>query len=61
MSYLPEPSPIYQKGTLLTAKTNPTVTLKVERYYQHIYYCSVVNSALHKQLVYFNRELNPPA
>jgi hypothetical protein len=61
MSYIPEPITIYPKGTIVTTKIDPTVTLKVERYYQRIYYCSLVNSPLQKQLAYFNRELTSSA
>jgi hypothetical protein len=60
MSYLPEPIAIYPKGTIVTTKADPTVALKVERYYNRIYYCSSVNSPLTKQVVYYNRELTQP-
>lgn len=57
MSYLPEPLSIYPKGTIVSTKTEPPVSLKVERYYQRIYYCSIINSPLIKNLAYFDREL----
>jgi hypothetical protein len=58
MSYIPEPLSIYPKGTIVTTKLNPTVALKVERYYNRIYYCSLVSNPQNKQLAYFNRELD---
>ena len=51
---------IYKVGTLITAKTDPGVKLKIERYYQRIYYCSVVAAPEQKHFVYFERELLPP-
>ena len=51
---------IYKAGTIITAKIDPLLKLKIERYYQRIYYCSVVDSPQQKQLAYFERELMPP-
>jgi hypothetical protein len=50
----------YEVGTLITARANPNLKLKIERYYQRIYYCSMVISPREKHLVYFERELMPP-
>jgi len=50
---------IYKAGTLITAKADPLLQLKIERYYQRIYYCSVVDAPQRKHLVYFERELIP--
>jgi len=49
----------YKAGTPITAKINPLLKLKIERYYQRIYYCSVVGAPQHKHLVYFENELVP--
>lgn len=51
---------IYKPGTHITAKAYPLLKLKIERYYQRIYYCSVVDAPKQKHLVYFERELVPP-
>jgi hypothetical protein len=59
MSYQTNSDNIYPEGTLVTAKVYPSLTLKVVRYYQRIYYCAVVGHEDRKHLVYFERELNP--
>ena len=51
---------IYKAGSLITAKAYPLEKLKIERYYQRIYYCSIVDAPQQKHLVYFERELVPP-
>ena len=51
---------IYKAGTFITAKAYPLLKLKIERYYQRIYYCSIVDAPQLKHLVYFERELVPP-
>ena len=51
---------IYKAGTYITAKAYPLLKLKIEHYYQRIYYCSVVDAPKQKHLVYFERELVPP-
>jgi len=51
---------IYKAGTLIVAKVNPLLKLKIERYHKRIYYCSVVGAPQHKHLVYFERELVAP-
>ena len=50
----------YKEGALITAKENPTLQLKITKYYQRIYYCAVVGDEQRKQLVYFQHELIPP-
>ena len=52
---------IYKAGSIITAKADPLVKLKIERYYQRIYYCSVVDAPQQKHFAYFERELVPPA
>jgi hypothetical protein len=51
---------IYKAGTIITAKVDPLLKLKIERYYQRIYYCSVVDAPHQKYFAYFERELVPP-
>ena len=51
---------IYKAGTIITAKVDPLLKLKIERYYQRIYYCSVVDAPEQKHFAYFERELVPP-
>lgn len=51
---------IYKEGTIITAKIDPLVKLKIERYYQRIYYCSVVDAPEQKPFAYFERELVHP-
>jgi hypothetical protein len=60
MSYQTNTDNIYAEGTIITAKQNPTLQLKITKYYQRIYYCSAVGDETRKQLVYFERELIPP-
>lgn len=61
MSYRTNSDNIYPEGTLLTAKADPSLQLRVEKYYQRIYYCAVVGDEDKKQLAYFERELAAPA
>jgi hypothetical protein len=61
MSYQTNSDNIYPEGALVTAKVYPSVTLKVVKYHQRIYYCAVVGAENRKPLVYFERELNPLA
>jgi hypothetical protein len=51
---------IYPEGTFLTAKALPEQKLVVTKYYQRIYYCSIVGQPDHKQLAYYEHELIPP-
>ncbi|HYC87056.1 MAG TPA: hypothetical protein VEB86_17605 [Chryseosolibacter sp.] len=61
MSYQTNSDNIYQEGTLISAKENPSLALKIIAYKQRIYYCSVVGDEARKQLVYFERELISPS
>ncbi|HEY0654377.1 MAG TPA: hypothetical protein VGD65_14655 [Chryseosolibacter sp.] len=60
MSYQTNEDNIYAVGTFITAKEAPAVRLEITRYYQRIYYCSVVGSEAAKRKVYFERELVAP-
>lgn len=61
MSYRTNSDNIYAAGTLITAVENPGLQLKIRKYYQRIYYCTVVSDVGRKELAYFERELIPPA
>ena len=61
MSYKTNTDNIYKEGTLITAKTNPGLKLRIMKYYQRIYYCAVVGDAARKHLTYFENDLIPPA
>ena len=61
MRYRPNFDNTFQEGTVITAKSDPGVKLVIMKYYQRIYYCSVVGDANHKPLTYFERELIPPS
>jgi hypothetical protein len=52
---------IYQEGSFVTAKVNPELKLKIERYFKRIYYCSIVSEPGKKNLPYFERELIGPS
>lgn len=60
MSYRTNSDNIYPEGILIEAKENPSLKLKIVKYYQRIYYCAVVGNEDRKQLAYFERELIPP-
>ena len=60
MSYRIINDNLYKEGSILTAKENPELDLIITRYFQRIYYCDVIGKPGNKQLVYFERELNPP-
>lgn len=49
-----------RRGIFITAKENPSLRLKIKKYYQRIYYCEVVGDEQRKQLAYFERELISP-
>jgi hypothetical protein len=51
---------IYKEGTIISAKVDPSLKLKITKYYQRIYYCAVVGDESRKELAYFERELMPP-
>ena len=52
---------IYAEGSLITAKNNPSLRLKIITYNQRIYYCAAVGDEGGKQLAYYERELILPA
>lgn len=60
MSYRTNEDNIYSVGIIVAAKEAPNVKLEITKYYQRIYYCSVVGDGTAKQKVYFERELIPP-
>jgi hypothetical protein len=51
---------IYQEGTIVSAKVDPTLKLIIKKYCQRIYYCSVVDHPEQNKFAYFERELIPP-
>jgi hypothetical protein len=51
---------IYKEGTIITARVDPGLKLKIIHYYQRIYYCANVDHPERKQLVYFEHELAAP-
>jgi hypothetical protein len=61
MSYRTNSDNIYAEGTLVTAKVNPSLTLKIMKYYQRTYYCAVIGDEDRKHLAYFERELAQPS
>jgi hypothetical protein len=60
MSYHTNADNIYAEGAVVTAKENPTLQLKIIKYYQRIYYCAIIGDESKKQLAYFERELISP-
>lgn len=60
MRYQANTENIHPDGTLIRAKENPSVQLKIMKYYGQIYYCAIVGDEERKQLVYFARELMLP-
>jgi hypothetical protein len=48
---------IYQEGSFVYARADPSLKLKIEKYLKRIYYCSVADEPARKHLVYFEREL----
>jgi len=61
MSYRTNSDNIYAEGTLITAKVNPSLKLKIVKYYQRTYYCAVVGDEDGRHLAYFERELVQPS
>lgn len=51
---------IYQEGSYITAKNDPSRKLIIKRYIKRIYYCNVVGDPTEKLLVFFERELIAP-
>lgn len=60
MSYTLNSDNIYAVGTLISAKVNPSLKLKIMNYRQRIYYCAVISDEDGKQFAYYERELVPP-
>ncbi len=60
MSYQTNEDNIYAVGSFINAKEAPTIKLQIARYYQRIYYCSVVGADTAKLKAYFERELIAP-
>ena len=61
MSYKTNSDNIYAEGTLITAKVDPSLKLKIMKYYQRTYYCEVVGDEDRKHFAYFERELVQPS
>lgn len=59
MSYHTNTDNIYELGTLVTAKADPTLKLVIKKYYQRIYYCAQTDNPLRKHLAFFENELDP--
>jgi hypothetical protein len=47
----------FKEGSSVCARANPDLKLVIRRYVDRIYYCKVDEDPLHKELVYFEREL----
>ncbi len=47
----------FPEGSVVYAKDNPSLKLKVRRYVDRIYYCTIQKDPTLKELVYFEREL----
>lgn len=47
----------YKEGETVYAHEEPALKLKVRRYVDRIYYCTVMEDTARKELVYFEREL----
>jgi len=50
----------YEVGSIVLAKTSPTVRLQIKKYFNRIYYCEIVGDESAKQKAYFERELVAP-
>lgn len=61
MSYRIENDNRFPLGTVVYAKENLSLKLVVKSYYQRVYYCTIAEDPSRKELVYFDRELVPPA
>jgi hypothetical protein len=62
MSYRTNEDNIYKVGSVITARENPTQKLLIEKYYQRIYYCSILPEDPSARLkVYFQKDLIAPA
>jgi hypothetical protein len=60
MSYQTNEDNIFAVGIIITAKEAPTIKLEIKKYYQRIYYCSIVGNDTAKQRAYYERELIAP-
>ncbi|AEV33927.1 hypothetical protein [Owenweeksia hongkongensis] len=47
----------YREGEVVHSKANPEQKLIVRRYVDRIYYCKIQDDLDHKDVVYFEREL----
>ena len=47
----------YKEGEEVYAKENPSLKLIIRRYVDRIYYCKIKEDPMHKELVYFEREI----
>lgn len=52
---------IFPEGSVVFAKVNPDLKLVVRRYIKRIYHCTIQDSPLQTELVYFERELTNSA
>jgi hypothetical protein len=52
---------IYQVGTTIRAKSDPTKELVIESYNQRIYYCTAPASPEKSLLAFYEKELIAPA
>jgi hypothetical protein len=59
MSYRTNTDNIYPVGSHITSRADVNVKLVIRKYYQRIYYCTVLDNEAGKQLVYFEHELSP--
>jgi hypothetical protein len=60
MSYHTNEDNTFTVGSIIMAKEAPTIKLEIMKYYQRIYYCSIVGNVTSKQKTYFERELIAP-
>jgi hypothetical protein len=51
------PERVFAIGSLVHAKDNINIKLRIRRYINGIYYCKIVDDPSHRELVYFGREL----
>ncbi len=49
----------YQVGQVVQAKAAPELKLVIRRYIDRIYYCKVKDNPTRRELVYFEREIEP--
>ncbi|SEB51824.1 hypothetical protein SAMN04489761_1172 [Tenacibaculum sp. MAR_2009_124] len=49
----------YKIGDIVFAIAKPHILLEIRIYARKIYYCTIKNDPLGKELVYFERELKP--